>query len=78
MASNPPQLKLKQEIAAFKSENRKLHLKLVKVQTENFSLKSELIAAKKELQKLQSKHKNPLELSKILQERMSAALKQIS
>ena len=76
MASNPPQLKLKQEITAFKSENRKLHLKLVKMQTENFSLKSELIATKKELQKLQSKHNNSLSLSASTLRRASELLKE--
>ena len=62
--AQPLQIDQKAVITALKSENRKLQTKLVKVTVQNFSLKSEVAALKKELKNAKKHSPSYIELLK--------------
>ena len=75
--AQPLQIDLNAVIAALKSENRQLHAKLGKITGQNFSLKSEVAALKKELKNVK-KHSDSPDAAKILDEHLyGKAFKQI-
>jgi len=50
---------VKEDIAALKTENRKTHTQILKLQAENLSYKNRLAAAQKELEKIHTSILSP-------------------
>lgn len=65
---------VQQYVVSLESQNAKLQKEIGKLEAQNIGYKHEIVALKKELQKLQSKHKPSVDVSAELLARVAALL----